>query len=76
MKDPKIKTKIIHSGSKPAWNIIGEKIGGKFKIARIPYHVFDNEIISNENRKEAREHAEFINACFNLSDKIYNEIIK
>jgi hypothetical protein len=70
MKNPNIKTKVIHSESKAAWNIIGEKLGGKYKIARIPYVVLNDEILSDRNRTEAFNHAEYISFCFNNSDKI------
>jgi len=70
MKDPKITTKVVHSLSKPAWNVVGTKCGSKRKIARVPYvdsvHPEAREICSNE----AREHAEFISWCFNNSAKI------
>ncbi len=76
MKNPKIKTSVVHSQTKSAWNIIGETFGGKYKIARVPYIVCYEEEISNRNRKEAFEHAEFISYCFNSSDKICIETNK
>lgn len=76
MKDPNIKTKVIHSLTKASWNVIGTQIEGKFKfkIARIPYNVngFDDKV-DELNRKEAFEHAEFISYCFNNSNKILNQ---
>jgi hypothetical protein len=66
-----IKTKVVHSESKTAWNIIGTIPGGKFKIARIPYQVAGNmEILNTRNKHEALQHAEFISWCFNHSDMI------
>jgi len=54
MENPKIKTKVVHSQSKTAWNIIGERLGGKYKIARIPYLVVDDsEILTTKNKYEA-----------------------
>ncbi len=31
MINPKIKTKVVHSQTKSAWNIVGENLGGKYK---------------------------------------------
>ena len=70
MENPKIKTRVVHSQTKSAWNIVGETLGGKYKIARIPYLVFDNPKLSDINRLEAFKHAEFISHCFNHSDSI------
>jgi len=70
----KIKTKVIHSQTKSAWNVVGENIGSKYKIARIPYVDTQDEGISSKNRIEAFEHAHFISFCFNNSDKILNQI--
>lgn len=69
--NPKIKTKVVHSLSKSAWNVIGEyPLGGKYKIARVPYLCIDNEKITDVNRAEALNHATFISYCFNHSDVI------
>jgi hypothetical protein len=73
MNNPNIKTKVVHSQTKPAWNIVGIKIPGKFKIARIPYVFCGNEILDERERKEAFEHAEFISYCFNNSEIICNK---
>ena len=70
----KIKTKVIHSQTKSAWNVVGDNIGSKYKIARIPYVNTQDEGISSRNRIEAFEHANFISFCFNNSDKILNQI--
>lgn len=32
-----MKTVVIHSNSKPAWNIINKKLGAKRKIEVVPY---------------------------------------
>jgi hypothetical protein len=74
MKDPKIKTKVVHSQSKSAWNVIGDTLGSKYKIARIPYFWTRDEDICERNRVEAFEHAEFISYCFNNSEKIFESI--
>lgn len=71
MENPKIKTKVKHSESKNAWNIVGTKLGGKYKIARVPYLVVDDsEILTTRNKAEALKHAEWISFCFNNSDRI------
>ena len=38
-----IKTKVIHSKSKPAWNVVGETLGGKYKIARVLYQIIEGD---------------------------------
>jgi len=69
--DPKIKTNVVHSQTKSAWNIVGvSPLGGKYKIARIPYFVSGNDKIDENNRVEALEHAQFISYCFNNSQDI------
>jgi hypothetical protein len=71
MENPKITTKIKHSESKSAWNVIGTKLGGKYKIARVPYvKVEDSTFITECNNLEAKRHAEWISFCFNNSDNI------
>lgn len=70
IKNPKIKTKVVHSQTKASWNIIGEELGSKYKIARVPYIVLDSQELSDRNRIEAFEHATFISYCFNNSDTI------
>ena len=62
----------MHSKSKTAWNVVGVTLGGKYKIARIPYHVLDNDendILSVKNKYEALEHAQFISRAFNQAKK-------
>jgi len=69
--DPKIKTKVVHSQTKSAWNIVGvSPLGGKYKIARVPYFVSGDDKIDEINRVEAGEHAAFISYCFNNSQEI------
>ena len=71
MEDPKIKTKVVHSLSNKAWNVIGTNLGGKYKIARVPYlEIEDSEILTTQNKHEALVHAQFISQCFNKSAKI------
>ncbi|MDA0175898.1 hypothetical protein OOZ35_14190 [Mesoflavibacter profundi] len=72
MENPNIKTKVVHSQSKSAWNIISTDLGKKFKIARVPYLVTGNHVIDLTEKSEALKHAKFICACFNNSDVIIN----
>lgn len=74
MKDPNIQTRIVHSQSKSAWNVVGKSLGGKYKICRVPYFVTEDELISSRNRTEAYEHAEFISYCFNLSGVLLDKV--
>lgn len=74
MRNPNIKTKVKHSESKHAWNVVGTSLGGKYKIARVSYIIYDDNEISNTREKaEALEHAMFISFCFNNSDWIINK---
>lgn len=69
-----IKTKVVHSQTKPAWNVVGISIPGKHKIARCPYEIIEgSETLDTRERKEAFEHATFISNCFNNSDVICNK---
>lgn len=73
MTDPKIKTKVVHSQSKTAWNVVGTTPGGKYKIARVPYlnkEGLENEMINTREKAEALDHALFISYCFNNSENI------
>ena len=66
-----IETEVVHSQSKTAWNVIGKTLGGKFKIARVPYYISDGlEKTNTRNKAEALEHAEFISYCLNNADRI------
>lgn len=69
MKNPKIKTKVVHSQKEGSYNVIGETLGKKHKIAVVPYIRTAGEILT-EQTKEAYDHAVFISNCFNNSDKI------
>jgi len=74
MENPKITTKVVHSKSSIAWDVVGTQLGAKHKIARIPYNVTGNEIIDTKEKSEALLHAEFISKCFNKSDEIISII--
>ena len=70
MINPGIRTKVIHSKTKNAWNIVGKNINKKYKIARIPYLVCEDEKMNTRSKSEALKHANFINYCFNNSVEI------
>lgn len=69
-----IKTKVVHSLTKPAWNIVGDKLGGRYKIARVPYIAVEDPSVNAFNKQEALEHANFISQCFNNADKLASGI--
>jgi len=64
--ESRLKTKVVHSESKSAWNIVGTALGSTYKIARIPYFI-DERIpkISEHNKQMAKNHATFISFCIN-----------
>lgn len=65
--------KIKHSESKTAFNIVGTRIGGLYKIARIPYLVLDKmEKVTAENKAEAEANAKLIAASPILLDSLIN----
>ncbi|EJL66300.1 hypothetical protein [Flavobacterium sp. CF136] len=68
--NPKINTKVVHSKTKDAFNVIGTSLGNKYKIARIPY------IDIGPEKKEALNHALFISMCFNNSDSLMDFLNK
>lgn len=70
MKNPGIKTRVVHSESKAAWNVIGDTLGYKYKIARVPYLITYNHKADRMAKQEALEHAEFISFCFNHADQV------
>lgn len=76
MQDPNIKTKVVHSKSKDAWNVIGTELGKKYKIACIPYFVTETlQEVNKREKEEALNHAEFISKCFNNSNSICKIIV-
>ena len=70
MKDPNIETKVIHSESKDAWNVVGDVPGAKYKVARVPYLVIKSEVADTMAKSNALQHALFISQCFNNSSRI------
>ena len=66
----KYDVKIKHSESKKAWNIIGTMPGSKYKIARIPYSVLEDndnaEMFNTREKAKALEIAQYmVNAINN-----------
>jgi len=70
MRKPNIKTTVIHSKNNSAWNIVGTKLGAKYKIARVPYIASEDKLVNEANKIEAHGHAEFMSYCFNHSEDI------
>lgn len=61
-----VRTKVVHSKSKSAWNVVGTTPGTKYKIARCPYISEGlDEILATKEKHEALEHAIFISNSFN-----------
>ena len=54
------KWDVKHSESKDAYNIVATVLGDKYKIARLPYIVGNDEFQSNKNKIEALEMASII----------------
>lgn len=68
-------TKVKHSESKNAWNIVGTQLGRKYKYARVPYiEIPDSKMLTEMEKTEALKDAEFISFCFNNKDKILSNI--
>lgn len=65
-------TEVKHSQTKNAWNVIGNRLGGKYKVARLPYVLTGLENIDEFNKNEAYEDAVFISKCINHKDQIEN----
>ena len=69
-------TKIKHSQSKNAWNIIGDIPGCKYKIARIPYYQSKEkgmDMYNTRQKSEALDDAEFISFCLNNRQSILDK---
>lgn len=61
---------IVHSESKPAVNVIGTVLGGKYKIARCPYIICEDTEITERDRKEALANAKLIAAAPDLLEAL------
>lgn len=71
-----IITKVIHSESKSAWNIVGTRMGDKHKIARVPYYTApDDAELTRRNKEEAYEHAAFISQSFNRLERSTQTVV-
>ena len=70
--DNVVKTKVVHSKSKNAWNVIGDTAGCKFTVARVPYSIHENTLTGSKgsSKQAALEDAKFISYCFNNQDSI------
>lgn len=66
-----MKTEVVHSLTKNAFNVVNRQLGGKYKIARVPYEVVPGEsLISENNKVEAFKHATFISNAFNNTNNL------
>jgi len=66
-----MKWEVKHSESKNAFNIIGTELGGKYKIARIPYFVAKySEEVSEREKLEAEQHAKLIACAPEMFEKL------
>ena len=50
------QTKVVHSETKPAWNVVSTMLGSKFKLARVPYLPCDDESVAAQLKEEAFEY--------------------
>lgn len=60
-----LKTVVVHSKSKPAWNVVNKKLGGKYKIAIVPYVLTNDDQVTEQEKKEAFRYAEYISEALN-----------
>lgn len=64
-------TKVIHSETKPAWNVVNRKLGAKYKLARVPYLNDTGNLTADEmERTKAFNLAKFISSCLNHETEI------
>lgn len=57
---------VQHSISKTAWNVVGQELGGRHKIARLPYLVTNNPEIDIKENQEQYFNAKIIAAAPDL----------
>lgn len=75
-KGTKGKWEIVPSLSKPAYNVIGTQLGGKFKIARCPYFVNPySEEVTFKDEQEAKYNALLISKAPELLEML-RQILK
>lgn len=65
-----IACKVQHSKTTSQWNVVGTKLGAKYKLARVPYHNHEDDIIATREKAEALEIATFICMCLNNAKRI------
>lgn len=63
-----------HSESKSAWNVVGSKLGGRYKIARLPYFIQPDLLEEwNEGEKfEQKANALLISDAPDFLKQLYN----
>lgn len=59
------KWRVVHSESKPAFNVIGTVPGMKYKIARCPYHIYEgqSDLMADREKEEAEANAKLISCA-------------
>lgn len=66
-----MKTKVVHSQTKAAWNIVDTIPGDTYKLARIPYYVIahlkNDDPLNQDERKRAYDLAERTSRFLNYS---------
>jgi hypothetical protein len=70
MKSNSPHATVNHSKSKDRYNIKANQVGYPYLLATVPYAVVQDIAITQMNKKEAKEHAEFICWCFNNRHRI------
>lgn len=61
------KWKLQHSKSKPAWNIVGNQLGGRYKIAQFPY-LAESNYSEEWNNKEMDDQKQNALKCIHAED--------
>jgi hypothetical protein len=71
-KGTKGKWAIVHSRTNPAFNIVGTTLGGRHKIARVPYPIDINESseLNEKEKLEAEYNAKLIATAPELLDSL------
>jgi hypothetical protein len=54
------RVEVKHSESKTAWNIVNTRLGGRYKIARVPYISSDSVVLHKREMEESLAIAKFI----------------
>ena len=55
-----MKTKVVHSQSKSAWNVVCAELGHKYKIAKIPYIKSEDDEVTHREMYYALDIANHI----------------